>query len=221
MDSAMENEVKVVDKKHRPQTIGEEIGNAVTHGIGFLFAVVATILMLIKADTPREYVGVSLFGFGFMILYIMSCLYHSFRNGSKVKKLFRIFDHSSIYLLIGGTYAPILLCAVGGTLGLVFFIIQWVVIVAGIVLKVLRPGKNTVIHVIFCIILGWSGLLLMGQVYQFSHPLFWYILAGGLVYTIGVIVYAMRCKWAHFIWHFFVLFGTIPHFIGIYLYLLN
>ena len=87
----------------------EEIGNAVTHGVGSVFAIVAFLLMLIAADAPREYVGASIYFFGLFVMFTMSCLYHAFPHGSAVKRLFRRFDYSSIYLLIGATFAPPLL----------------------------------------------------------------------------------------------------------------
>lgn len=204
----------------RKQSVGEEIGNAVTHGCGAIFAILATILMLIKADRTIEYVSICIFGLGFFMLYIMSCLYHAFKGGSKVKKIFRYFDHSSIYLLIGGTYAPVLLLGVGGTLGWVYFILQWIIIAIGITLKCVHPGKNTIIHTIFCLILGWSGISVLPQLWELSPAVFSYIIGGGLVYSLGIIFYACAFKYSHFVWHFFVLGGTILHFVAIYGYLL-
>lgn len=206
--------------RRRDQTLGEEIGNAITHGCGFIFAVVAMILMLIKCDTALAYVGALIFSFGLLSLYIMSCLYHSFKNGSRVKKIFRFFDHSSIYLLIGGTYAPILLIFVGGTLGYTFFAIQWALIIFSIVQKVVKPIKNCVYTVTISLVIGWSGLVVLPQIMSASMPLFWTILGGGISYSLGIIFFVSRFKYSHFIWHFFVLFGTIIHFIGIYAYVL-
>ncbi len=212
--------LEVKEKKHRPQSVGEEIGNSVTHGLGFIFAVVSTILMLVKSNSAKEYLAVTIFGLGFMFLYISSCLYHSFRHGSEVKKLFRIFDHSSIFLLIGGTYAPVLLLGVGGTIGWIFFIGQWVIIAMAIALRIFRPKKNTVLQVILCVILGWSGLVFLPRLIELSLPVFWLILSGGVVYSLGILFYGLDKKYYHFIWHFFCLGGTILHFIAIFGYLL-
>lgn len=223
MDTVIEcSELTKAEKKQnkRKQSLGEEIGNAITHGLGAIFAIVATVLMLVKANTTLEYVSTAIFGAGFFMLYIMSCLYHAFKSGTKVKRIFRYFDHTSIYLLIGGTYAPVLLLGVGGTLGWVYFIVQWVIIALGITLKCVRPGKNTVIHTIFCLILGWSGLSVLPNLWQFSPTVFWLILTGGIVYSIGIAFYASSFKYSHFIWHFFVLGGTIVHFLAIYMFIL-
>ena len=102
----------------------EEIGNSVTHCVGAVFSVVALVLMCIYADGPAEYVGAALYSFGLLVMFTMSCLYHSFPYGSRVKRLFRRFDYSCIYLLIGATFAPILLSYVGGAFGITFLVIQ-------------------------------------------------------------------------------------------------
>ena len=198
----------------------EEIGNAVTHGVGSVFAVVAFVLMLLSSDTVPEYVGASIYFFGLFVMFTMSCLYHSFRHGSAVKRLFRRFDYSSIYLLIGATFAPPLLNVVGGTFGLVFFIIQWAIIAAGISLVgVFGPTKLRFIHIPMYVILGWSALMLMPSLIGTSFALAMWILAGGVVYTLGIIPFTMKMKASHFIWHFFVLAGAVVQWVGIYLYI--
>ena len=112
----------------------EEIGNSITHGLGSVFSIVAFVLMLTNAKTTLQIVGASVYFAGLFILFSSSCLYHAFRYGSAVKRLFRRFDYSSIYLLIGSTFAPILLCFVGGVFGAVFFFAQWGIIAVGITL---------------------------------------------------------------------------------------
>ena len=198
----------------------EEIGNAVTHGVGSLFAIAAFILMLLASDTVPEYVGASIYFFGLFVMFTMSCLYHAFSHGSAVKRLFRRFDYSSIYLLIGATFAPPLLNVVGGTFVLVFFIIQWAIIAAGISLVgVFGPTKLRFIHIPMYVILGWSALMLMPSLIASSFALAMWILAGGVVYTLGIIPFTMKMKVSHFIWHFFVLAGAVVQWIGIYLYI--
>lgn len=218
----MENKI-TLKKTRRNQTLGEEIGNSVTHGVMALFAIIATIFMYLKCETVREYVGVSIYGFCMLMLYLMSCLYHSFKNGSTVKKVFRIFDHTSIFLLIGGTYAPILLVAVhevNPLIANIFFGVQWAIIGLGIIGKVLIKQKTTILHTIICVILGWSGILILPIVYNYNTTFFYLILAGGIAYMLGIIFFASTFKYAHFIWHFFCIFGTILHFVAIYLYVL-
>lgn len=209
-----------IKKVKRPQTLGEEIGNAVTHGVGALLAIAALVLMIIKSDTGLELAGSIVFGVSMFLVYLSSCLYHCFKNGSGVKKLFRIFDHSSIFIQIAGTYTPILLCVLGGWLGWVYFGLQWAVVVIGILIRILKPGKNTIPRVVLCLILGWSGISILPQMYNFSPALLWLVLAGGVMYSGGVAFYACKFKYAHFVWHFFVIFGSICHFIGVFWFIL-
>ncbi len=210
-------------KERRLQTLGEEIGNSVTHGVMALFAIAAAVLLFIRCNSAREYVGASIFSICMLLLYLSSCLYHAFKQKTIVKKVFRIFDHTSILLLIGGTYAPILLVTVynlNKTIALVFFIIQWVLIIAGILSKVLIKQKTTILHVVICVLLGWSGLILLPMLYQYNAVFFYLILAGGLTYMAGIGFYISTFKYSHFVWHFFCIGGTLLHFIAIYLYVL-
>lgn len=210
------------ERRKRNQTLGEEIGNAVTHGVGFLIALLGTTLLFIKANDWRAYLGVGLFSFGLIVLYIMSTLYHSFPSGSKVKRIFRHFDHCSIYLLIGGTYAPILLVEKKGAIGWIFFAIQWALIIWGIVMKaVFDPGRNIVIHTIIYLLLGWSGIVFLPYMLNNNLPLFWFIFMGGISYSAGVVFFSVKFKYAHFVWHFFVMLGTLLHFFGIYFFVLS
>lgn len=216
-----ENEIKTekIKEPKRPQTLGEEIGNAVTHGAGAVFAIVALILMLLRHDNGYELASAIVFGLSMFFVYMSSCLYHCFKHGTKVKRIFRVFDHSSIFIQIAGTYTPILLCVLGGWLGWTYFAIQWSIVVIGILIRILKPHKSTLPQVILCLLLGWSGVSILPQMYQFHPALLWYVLAGGISYSVGIAFYASRFKYAHFIWHFFVLFGTIFHFIGIFGYI--
>ncbi len=205
----------VVDPPKR--TVIEEVGNAVTHGAGSLFAILALVLMLVQADTTQKIIAACVYAFGMIVLFTMSCLYHSFRHGSAVKRIFRRFDYSSIYLLIGATFAPILLCYVGGTFGLVFFIIQWAIIAVGITfVGVFGPTKFKAMHIVLYLVIGWSGLAFMPQMLGDNVGLFAWILGGGVVYSVGIVPYALRKKCSHFIWHFFVLAGAIVQWVGIY-----
>lgn len=198
-------------------TVLEEIGNAVTHGLGSVFSVAALVFMLLHAQTTAERVAAIIYFCGLFILFLVSCLYHSFRYGTAVKRVFRRFDYSSIYLLIGATFAPILLCYVGGVLGLVFFIVQWSIIVTGITLVcVFSPARLRWLHFTLYFVIGWSGLVFLPSMIQNDLALLFWILGGGVVYSLGMIPFAMRVKSSHFIWHFFVLAGAVVQWIGIY-----
>ncbi len=198
----------------------EEIGNSVTHGAGTVFAVVAIVLMMISADSAVKVAGAWVYFVGLFIMFTMSCMYHAFPYGSRVKRVFRRFDYSCIYLLIGATFAPILLCYIGGTFGLVFFIVQWSVIVTGITLVgVFGPTRLRFIHIPLYLILGWCGLMFLPRMLSNDPWLAFYILGGGVVYSIGVIPFAIKAKVSHFIWHFFVLAGAVVQWVGVYLYI--
>lgn len=206
------------DPPKRP--VLEEIGNAVTHGLGSIFAVVVYILMLLSADRPVEYVSATVYFVGMFFMFTMSCLYHAFAHGSAVKRLFRRFDYTGVYLLIGATFAPPLLCFIGGSFGTVFSIVQWAVIILGITLiAVFGPTKLRKLHLPLYVILGWSALLLLPRLIADSFPLAMWILGGGVAYTVGIIPFLMKSKVSHFIWHFFVLAGAVIQWIGIYLHI--
>ncbi len=205
-------------KNEAPQRpLLEEIGNSVTHGVGAIWAIVALILMLLKSDTGLKITASIVYGLCMILMMLMSCLYHAFRSGSRVKRIWRRFDYSSIYLLIGGTFAPLFLVYWGDTLGIVLFIVQWVLIVTGITFVcVFGPGRIRWLHYTLYFAIGWSGVMFLPDFINNNLPLLWMILGGGLVYTIGMIPFALRTvKSAHFIWHFFVLAGAIVQYFGI------
>ncbi len=204
----------------KKQSLGEEIANSISHGIGGMFGIAGLVLLLVRSDNGGEIASSIIFGLGMIMLYTMSSLYHAFKDGSTVKRVFKRLDHLSIYVLIGGTFAPIFILVVDKPLGWILLIIQWLLIALGITFKAVKVNKFQVVHLFLFLLLGWSGLTLIGPLYQLSHEAFFYILAGGIAYSIGVIFYAFRLfKYSHFIWHLFVLIGTISHFIAVFFYI--
>lgn len=201
-------------------TLGEEIGNAITHGIGAILAIAGMILLLLKSDTSLKVMASCFYGISLFFLMLMSCLYHSFKSGSTVKRLWRRFDYSSIYLLIGGTFAPLYLVYLGNTLGIVLFCIQWFLIILGItIIGVFGPGRYRWVHFTLYFVIGWSGLMFLPDwIKKHEFNLLWSILLGGVIYTIGMIPFLKDKKYDHFIWHFFVLAGAIIHWFAIYLF---
>ena len=198
----------------------EEIGNAVTHGIGALFAIAGFVLLLLKSHSSVHLFCAVIYGLCLLMMFLMSCLYHSFKWGTKVKRLWRRFDYISIYLLIGGTFTPLWLLFWGGQPGTVLCIIQWILILTGIVfVAVFGPGRPRVLHPVLFVVLGWCGLVFLPRMLRENFPLFLTTLIGGIIYTVGVIPFALKKKGAHFLWHFFVFFAAIVHWFGIYLYL--
>jgi hemolysin III len=224
----MENLVKV--KVKRPQTVGEEIANAVSHGVVALFGIYVLVALILKATTGLSLFAAILYGISFIVLFLMSCLYHSL-SFTRSKGVFKRFDHISIFLLIGGTFAPFLLLLPGLRTpflgiswlldtGWMLFIIQWVFIILGVIFKAIWVNKFQSFHYLIYIVLGWSALTFVTKLYTFSEPAFWLILSGGIAYTVGTVFYALsRIKYFHFVWHIFVALGAILHFLAIFLYL--
>lgn len=198
----------------------EEIGNAVSHGIGSALSVAALVLMLVHSETVTGRVGAAIYFVGMFLMFTMSCLYHAFRWGRRVKRVFRRFDYSSIYLALGATFTPILLAYIGGVYGIVFCAIQWSVIATGITfVGVFGPTRLRWLHIPLYFILGWSALLFVPRMIAHDLPFFFWILGGGIVYSLGVIPFAMNKRVSHFLWHLFVLFGAIIQWVGVYRFL--
>lgn len=201
------------------RTLLEEIGSSITHGVGALLAIVMFLLMFFKSDTNMKLITTFIYGISMIIMMSMSCLYHAFSSKSVVKRVFRRFDYLSIYLLIGGTYAPILLLLVGGITGQIVFLIQWLLIVVGIVfVAVFGPGRLKILHFSLYFCIGWGGVLFTPLFNGMYNNLLFYLALGGIVYTLGMIPFCIKkSNCAHFIWHFFVLLGCFLQWIGIYL----
>lgn len=211
-----------IDKNQVPtrKTL-EEIGNSITHGVGILIAVLFLILMLKKSDTNLKMFSSIIYGVSMIIMFFSSSIYHAFPAKLGVKKIFRRFDYSSIYLLIGGTYAPILLLLVGGLLGVTIFSIQWLLIIFGITfICVFGPGKFRIIHYTLYFLIGWGGVIFTPILNGDYNGLLLWLILGGALYTLGMIPFMIKKgNCAHFIWHFFVLGGSILQWIGIFNYL--
>lgn len=218
---------KIIKEKHKKLNepprlyVEEEIGNAISHGAGCLITICFFVLMLIYSNTPLKVLASCFYGISMIVLMLNSCLYHAFKSGSTVKRIWRRFDYLSIYLLIGGTYAPIFLVNLGGTLGIVLFIIQWAVICAGVTIcSIFGPGRFKWVHFVLYFVIGWAGILIIPKWISSDLPLLIYILAGGAVYTLGMIPFAMKNKRnAHLLWHMFVLAGCFVQWLGIFLYI--
>ena len=204
------------------RSVLEEVGNAVTHGVGAALAIAALVLMILNSDTGLKLMASLFYGISLFLLFLMSCLYHSFKSGSAVKRLWRRFDYSSIYLLIGGTTAPFYLVYWGDTKGIVMFCIQWGLIILGVTfIGVFGPGRFRPLHFALYFLLGWSAVMFIPDWFRNDLPIFWMSLAGGLIYSIGMIPFIKDTKGAHFIWHLFVLAGAAVHWFTVYLLVLK
>jgi hemolysin III len=207
----------------RELSLGEEIDNSVTHGIGAVLSIAALVLLVVFAslsgDTWRI-VSFSIYGTTLFILYLSSTLYHSFTN-EKAKHFFNILDHSSIFLLIAGTYTPITLVPLRGPWGWTLFGLIWTMAIGGIITKIFLIGRYKMLSVALYIVMGWLALIAIKPMLEIVPRgfLIW-LLIGGICYTFGVIFYAIKkVPYFHFIWHLFVLGGSISHFFGILFYL--
>ncbi|MZQ74699.1 MAG: hemolysin III family protein [Peptoclostridium sp.] len=204
----------------------EEIANSITHGIGVLFSVVALTILLIYSIWQKSAVSIvafSIYGLCSILLYLSSTLYHSFRK-EKLKRLFRVFDHSSIYLFIAGTYTPVALLTLEGAWRIGILSSVWIIAVLGIVFKICtykKMDRLKVVSLAIYIAMGWIVVIAVKPMLQ-TVPVgfFKWLLAGGIVYTLGTIFYAAkRIPYSHAIWHSFVLAGSTLHFIGLFKYL--
>lgn len=196
-----------------------EIYNAISHGIGAALGIVGLILLLIKADTTLEYVAYSIYGASIIMLFLASTLYHSLVY-TKAKNVFRVIDHSSIFLLIAGTYTPYVLLSVGGNKGVYYFGTIWVLAILGIVMKIFFFEKSKKVSSLIYLAMGWLCLVFIGDLYMAIGLRGLSLLAaGGVVYSLGVIFYKKKdLNFSHVIWHFFVLAGAVLMFFSIYLY---
>lgn len=212
--------------QHTVQTIGEEIANSISHGIGTLLSIAAmVVLVVVAAANGSGAIGVVsavLYTTGLILLYTFSSLYHSLVN-KKAKRVFRIFDHCSIFLLIFSTYIPVLLVMIGGSLGWRCFGIMAFTTVLGVVLNAIDLERFKKVSMILYIVMGWSAITIMGPLLEILDAFeVWFLFLGGIFYTAGIIFYANhRLKYMHFIWHIFVLGGSVFHYFFILHYYLR
>ena len=207
-------------------TLGEELISSISHGVGALLSIIALILCLItsiKSGTVASIVSSCIYGMSLIILYLMSCLYHALAR-NRAKKVFRVFDHCSIFLLIAGSYTPFLAITIGGTKGLIMMIIMWVLAILGIVFNSIDLEKYDKPSFILYLLMGWMIIFSIKDIWEkLPTTGFVLLLVGGIVYTVGAVIYAIgddKIKYLHSIWHFFVLGGSIFQFFTILLYVL-
>ena len=206
------------------QSMGEEIANSITHGIGIALSIAALVLLVVFSSQRGDVwqiVSFSIYGATLVILYLFSTLYHSFRN-KKVKIFFRLFDYASIYLLIAGTYTPVTLTILRGPLGWTVFGIIWGLAILGVVKQFVFFHKFHAFSVITYLIMGWLIVLVIKPLLsEVSFMFFMWTLIGGLSYTLGIIFFVWdKMPYNHSIWHLFVLGGSISHFFAFLFYLI-
>ena len=214
--------VEVLELEERPQSLGEEIANSVSHGIGLLAALAAVPVLLTAAlnrGDPAGIVGAGVFAITMVLLYLASTLFHALPP-NRAKRVFQILDHSAIYLLIAGTYTPFTLGVLRGDWGWTLFGLVWVLAVVGTVFKALGGVRYTTFSTWVYLAMGWLVLIAAEPVWTLvpKWGLFW-LLAGGIAYTAGAVCFmAERIKYFHFLWHLFVVAGTACHFVAVLWY---
>ncbi|WP_341285551.1 PAQR family membrane homeostasis protein TrhA [Priestia megaterium] len=204
-------------------TKGEEIANSISHGIGALLSIAALVLLIVYSSlygTPWHIVSFTIFGSTMLLLYISSTMVHSLPQG-KGKDIFEILDHSSIYFFIAGTYTPFLLIAVKGTLGWTLLGIVWGIAIAGTIFKVFFVKKFLYTSTALYILMGWMIVFAWNPLTDtIQREGIYYLVAGGIAYTVGAVFYVWRARFNHLIWHIFVILGSLLHFFCIFLYVL-
>jgi hemolysin III len=205
-------------------TLGEEITNSITHGLGVLFGITILILTIIMSAHNHNAVGVvasCIYGVSMIIMFLMSCLYHAISPRIGAKKVFRVIDHCDIYVFIAGSYTPFCISLIGGAVGWALFGIIWGCALLGVLLNSINLEKFKVISLILYLIMGWMILISFNSL-NAVLPLRGLILllSGGIVFTIGAIVYGIgsKVRYMHSVFHIFVLAGCILQAFSILFY---
>ncbi len=213
-----------MNKLTKPYRLSEEITNAITHGLGALLSIAGAVVLIVKAASMHSlthkgfYItAFSIFGFSMFFLYMMSTLYHSLMK-TRAYTVFERLDHSAIFVLIAGTYTAYCLTALKGPLGWWIFGIIWGLAATGVSLYAVFGRKLRVASLITYILMGWIIVFASSSLKASIPTISWQLLlAGGIIYTAGAIVYALKnIRWTHPFWHLFVLGGTTLHFFSIY-----
>ena len=203
----------------KPYSLGEEIFNSVSHGIGGLLSIAGTVVLIVFCAVYSDawaVVSASIYGASLIILYTMSTLYHAITN-NKAKNFFRIMDHDTIFFLIAGTYTPFTLVTLRGPVGWVLFGIVWGAAIIGIVLNSIDLERFRKPSVICYILMGWAIIFaIKPMINALPSVSLIFLLTGGIFYTVGIIFYALKkVKWFHSVWHLFTISGSVFHFFSI------
>ncbi|TCS79599.1 PAQR family membrane homeostasis protein TrhA [Pectinatus cerevisiiphilus] len=202
----------------------EEKINAITHGIGTFFAVIALVVLIIEAyinGGPWQMAAAIIYGVSLILLYLASTLYHSFSR-KRVKEILKFFDHAAIYILIAGNYTPFTLIPLHGTLGWAIFGVIWGLALVGIVFKIYFVKRFKYFSTLCYLLMGWLAVVMVKPLLAVlpAAAIYW-LLAGGISYTIGTIFYLdKKIPYNHAVWHLFVIGGSVSHFITVFKYVM-
>ncbi len=207
-----------------PYSLGEEIANAVTHGLGTAAAIVALTLMMVKAAgvlDAANIAGIAVYGVSLITLFLCSTLYHSFYH-PKVKAVLKRLDHSAIFVLIAGTYTPFLMITLQSPLARILLFVIWGMAVVGVLFKVFFIHRLKRVSLLIYLLMGWLSLLVVSELYvALPPPGFVLLVVGGLAYTVGAVFYAAKkYQYTHAIWHVFVLGGATCHCVSVAVYVI-
>jgi hemolysin III len=200
-------------------SFGEEIANSITHGVGWLLSVGALVILVVFAALTGGALRVAscaVFGTTLVLLYAASTLYHAVPS-PRAKRVFRVLDHSAIFLLIAGTYTPLALIALGGGWGWALFGCVWFLAVVGVLLNTLAHGRWRWLSITLYLAMGWLVVVAVKPlVAALTTPALVMVVAGGLAYTFGLAFYGWRrLPYSHAVWHLFVLTGSVFHFFAV------
>lgn len=205
-------------------TLGEEITNSITHGLGVLFGITILVLTIVMAAHNHNAIGVvasSIYGVSMIIMFLISCLYHAFSPRIGAKKVFRILDHCDIYLFIAGSYTPFCISLIGGVTGWTLFGVIWGCAILGVLLNSINLEKFKVASLILYLVMGWMVIFSFSSLYRVlpTKGLI-LLLSGGIVYTIGAVLYGLgkKVRYMHSVFHLFVLAGCILQSFSILFY---
>lgn len=199
----------------------EDVANSITHYLGSALSIAAIAILAVRAakyGSAKHVVGFMIFGISSLLLYSMSAVYHTMKPNGKARRVFKILDHSAIYILISGTYTPYLLTVVQGASAWVIFGIQWGLTAIGILFKVKYAGRFRLFSTIIYLVMGWMIVAVFKNLKTNLDPLALKLLvASGITYSIGTIFYMMKkVRYTHALWHLFVLGGTTLSFLSIF-----
>lgn len=208
------NALKKIESK------AEEIANFVSHTAGAGLAILGFIMLIIRASWYNNIpalISYIIFSLGLMVLYTMSSIYHGLKP-SKAKNVFEILDHSSIYFLIAASYTPFLVLGLKSNMGITLLVIQWIICIIGITFKAFFTGKFKGISTIVYLIMGWMIVFSWTELIAKISPIsLGFLITGGLLYSLGTVFYMWKvCKFNHMIWHIFVIFGSIAHYVAVW-----
>ena len=199
-------------------SFGEEVGNSTSHGVMALLYLLALPFVSVYTYTKGGVIyclGASVYMISIFLMFLTSTIYHAMEFGSSQKYVLRKLDHCFIYLAIAGTYTPVLLMVIKGAWGIVLLVLEWAAVLAGVLMTSISKYHHRILSMVIYVVMGWTAIIIAPALYHKGLIFFLLILLGGIFYTLGLIFYAKKYPFAHFVWHIFIILASIAHFIAI------